>query len=124
MTVKAARRLRQNPTEAEKCLWALLRRRQIVDHRFRRQEPIGPYVVDFVCFEAKLVIEVAGGQHALQGDGDAKRGRWLECQGFRILRFWNNDVLSNRTGVAEQIATALRAPPTPTLPHKGNYILD
>src|SRR3989304_2670945 len=113
MAPSTTQRLRRNPTEAEKCLWALLRRKQIADHRFRRQAPIGLYVVDFVCFEAKLVIEVDGGQHALRGDRDAKRSQWLELQGFRILRFWNSDVLNNRTGVAEQIARALRVPPTP-----------
>ncbi len=113
MASTTARRLRQTPTDAEQRLWSQLRRRQIEGARFRRQAPIGSYVVDFVCFDAKLVIEVDGGQHAKQQDRDSRRTAWLETQGFRVLRFWNHEVLGNIEGVAEIIAGALRASPLP-----------
>ncbi len=120
MASPTARRLRQYPTDAEQRLWSRLRQRQIEGARFRRQAPIGPYVVDFVCFGARLVIEVDGGQHAQQQDRDAQRTTWLEAQGFRVLRFWNHEVLGNIEGVAETIAGALRAPPLPgPAPHGG-----
>ncbi len=119
MASATARRLRKTPTDAETRLWSVLRRRQIEAARFRRQAPIGLYVVDFVCFDAKLVIEVDGGQHARQQDRDAARTAWLESQGFRVLRFWNNEVLRNIEGVAEQIAGALRASPHPGPPPQG-----
>ena len=113
MAPPAARRLRANPTEAERRLWALLRRRQLEGLRFRRQAPIGPYIVDFVCYSEKLVIEVDGGQHAVQVDRDTARTRWLESQGFRVLRFWNNDVLGNSEAVFESIRQALPNTPPP-----------
>ena len=104
-----ARTLRSNLTDAEKALWARLRERQVEGARFRRQAPIGPWVVDFFCAEQKLVIEVDGGQHALQTARDEQRTRWLEQQGqLRVLRLWNNDVLENVEGVVETIAAALR----------------
>src|SRR5262245_61709312 len=83
-------------------------------HKFVRQEPIGPYVVDFVCRERRLIIEVDGGQHATDGR-DAVRDRWLNDHRYRVLRFWNNDVLGNIDRVLETIATALQAetPPHP-----------
>ncbi|MDD9876157.1 MAG: DUF559 domain-containing protein, partial [Magnetovibrio sp.] len=99
MSSKTARRLRQNPTEAEKSLWARLRNRQLAGHRFRRQAPIGRYVVDFVCHEAKLIVEIDGGQHAAQADADTKRTEWLKGEGFRVIRFWNNEMLENLDGV-------------------------
>lgn len=100
-----ARRLRGAPTEAEKRLWSRLRGKQMGGIRFRRQHPIGPYVVDFFCAEAKLVIEADGGQHA--EDGPA-RTAWLEACGYRVIRFWNNDILSNTDGVLLLIIQALR----------------
>jgi len=103
----AARRLRKNPTEVEKRLWSRLRGKQLDGFRFRRQSPIGPYVVDFVCPAAKLVVEVDGGQHS--ETADAERAGWLESNGYRVIRFWNNDVLENMDGVIEEIVRVLRA---------------
>ena len=101
-----ARRLRKNSTDAERALWRQLRAARLNGHKFRRQVPIGWYVVDFVCFETRLVVEVDGGQHAEQQRRDAQRTVWLEAQGFRVLRFWNNEVLGNMEGVKEVIARA------------------
>ena len=91
MLVAIARRLRRNPTDAEKRLWSKLRHKQLSGHRFRRQVPIGPYIVDFACLGARLIVEVDGGQHANQIERDNARTAWLGGQGFRVLRFWNND---------------------------------
>jgi len=113
MVSKNARKLRSNPTEAEKRLWSILRRRQIDDCRFRRQAPIGPYIVDFVCFERRLVIEVDGGQHASQADRDAAREARLANDGFQTLRFWNNEVLENIEGVRDRIERKLLETDTP-----------
>jgi len=82
--------------------------RQVDGLRFRRQAPIGRYIVDFVCFEQRLIIEIDGGQHADRTGQDAARTRWLEGEGFRVIRFWNNDVLDNTEGVVESIRLALR----------------
>jgi very-short-patch-repair endonuclease len=103
-----ARRLRREPTEAEKRLWRLLARRQIKGCKFRRQHPIGPYIVDFVCLERNLVVEVDGGQHALES---AERQEWLETEGYRVLRFWNNEILENLEGVHRRIVQALESLP-------------
>jgi ATP-dependent helicase HrpA/adenine-specific DNA-methyltransferase len=100
-----ARALRQNPTDAESRLWRHLRGKQMEGIRFRRQQPIGPYIVDFFCAEARLIVEVDGGQHAEDSD---TRTRWLEARGYRVIRFWNNDVLSNTEGVLTMILRALR----------------
>jgi len=108
MASNHARSLRQNPTDAEMRLWSKLRRKQIDDHRFRRQVPIGPYIADFVCLEQRLVIEVDGGQHS-ESVKDDIRTAWLGRQGFRVLRFWNNDVLGNTEGVLTVIAQHLAA---------------
>jgi len=101
-----ARRLRQNMTDAERALWRLLRQRQIKGLRFRRQVPIDHYIVDFACLEVRLVVEVDGGQHS-DSEADRKRDSNLHSQGFRVLRFWNNDVLSNPDGVCRTIIDAL-----------------
>jgi very-short-patch-repair endonuclease len=111
---KRARRLRVNATDAERKLWNRLRARSINNCKFVRQEPIGRYVVDFVCREQRLVIEVDGGQHA-SSPRDAKRERWLIDHHYRVMRFWNNDVLTNINGVLETIADALvQAPVSPS----------
>jgi len=102
-----ARELRKNPTDAERKLWSHLRRRQIGGHKFRRQLPLGPYFVDFVCLDKKLVVEVDGGQHNEQVNYDVKRTEWLEAQRFRVLRFWNNEVLKEIEIVKEVIEEAL-----------------
>jgi primosomal protein N' (replication factor Y) len=100
-----ARRLRRYTTEAERLLWDALRKDQL-GWRFRRQHPIPPYVVDFACVEARLVIEADGGQHGRPGDHNV-RDNALRRGGWRILRFWNNDILENRAGVLESIAVTL-----------------
>ena len=107
VNTKSARALRKNLTEAEQRLWQQLKRRQIATVKFRRQQPIGPFIVDFVCFEHRLIVEVDGGQHAQQVPYDEKRSRWLEAQGYRVLRFWNNDVLANTEAVAQSILEAV-----------------
>jgi len=101
-----SRRLRRDATDAERRLWYRLRSRQIGGAKFVRQDPIGPYVVDFVCRERRLIIEVDGGQHATD-KRDAVRDHWLAERGYRVLRFWNNDVLANTDGVIESILAAL-----------------
>ena len=121
MADQRARRLRRNPTDAERKLWSLLRRKQLSGYRFRRQVPIGPYVVDFACLAAHLVIEVDGGQHALSVDRDQRRTAWLESRGYKVVRFWNNDVLENPDGVLQTILRVLgdKTPPHPIPPPPG-----
>ncbi len=114
-----ARELRNDPTEAEKHLWHELRRWNL-GIKFRRQVIIGRYIVDFVCYEKKLIIEVDGGQHA-ENRRDKIRDQWLIDQGFKILRFWNNEVLGNLEGVIEKIIEHLESP-LPYPPHKGEGI--
>ena len=100
------RRLRRNLTDAERKLWFELRDRRLRSFKFVRQEPIGPYVADFVCRECSLVVEVDGGQHA-DNSHDAARHRFLRSEGYRILRFWNTDMLQNREGVLLAILNEL-----------------
>ncbi|MDA1324213.1 MAG: endonuclease domain-containing protein [Proteobacteria bacterium] len=107
MVSKTARRLRKTPTDAEIRLWSRLRYQQLDGRRFRRQHPMGRYVVDFVCLAEKLIIEVDGGQHAIPSANEDARTLFLEKEGFRIVRFWNNDVLANTDGVLEAIREAL-----------------
>jgi len=106
-----ARRLRREMTEAEKRIWYLLRRRQFGGLNFRRQAPIEPYIVDFACLSIRLVIELDGGQHGANAEKDAKRTAWLESQGYRVLRFWNNEVFENLDGVLHKISAACGALP-------------
>jgi very-short-patch-repair endonuclease len=122
MSVEKAKGLRGRMTEAERRLWYRLRAHRFAGVKFKRQVPIGRYVVDSVCFDHSLSIEVDGGQHATSLN-DRSRTQWLEGEGFRVLRFWNNDVLGNLPGVLETVASALsrspslvalRAPPSPT----------
>jgi len=107
MFTTRARKLRNNPTEVEHLLWQHLRLRQLGGYKFRRQQPLGPYVVDFICLEKRLVVEVDGGQHNQQTDYEAERSSWLETQGFHVLRFWNYDILQSTDAVKETIAKAL-----------------
>ncbi|HZS64218.1 MAG TPA: DUF559 domain-containing protein [Xanthobacteraceae bacterium] len=108
-----ARALRRNATHAERHLWNRRRSRSLHDFKFVRQEPIGPYVVDFLYRARRQIMEIDGGQHA-ENRRDAMRDRWLTEHRYRILRFWNNDVLTNTAGVLEVIGTALaEAPPHP-----------
>jgi very-short-patch-repair endonuclease len=107
-----ARRMRAEPTDAERVLWQRLRHDiKLVDSHFRRQAAIGPFIVDFASRKARLVIEFDGGQHDWQQAADASRTRRIEAAGYRVLRFWNNDVLENLDGVLHEIQCAL--PPTP-----------
>ena len=108
-----ARTLRKESTNAEQYLWRKLRSRGLRGYKFVRQEAIGPYFVDFVCREHQLIVEVDGGQHA-ESQRDAVRDAWLADRGYRILRFWNNDVLANIEGVWEAISAAL---PEESAPH-------
>jgi very-short-patch-repair endonuclease len=106
-----ARELRNNPTDAERVLWGQLRLWQLDGYKFRRQQPLGRYIVDFVCLEKRVVVEVDGGQHAEQATLDAERDNWLRDEGFTVLRFWNHDVLKNIDAVKEQIYKALQNTP-------------
>ena len=109
---RVAKRLRHEMTDAERVLWREVRAHRFKGFKFKRQEPLGLYVVDFVCYEAKLIIELDGGQHAEQQEADAERTRWLESRGFRVVRFWNNDVLANIAGVMQAIEKEI-TPPSP-----------
>ena len=99
--------LRKNMTDAETLLWSHLRRKQMQAFKFRRQAPIGPYIADFVCIEAPLVIELDGGQHALGANHDDRRDAYMTARGYQVLRFWNNDIIENLDGVLETISLAL-----------------
>jgi very-short-patch-repair endonuclease len=101
-----ARQLRQNETEEEYHLWSDLRARRLNGHKFARQVPLGPYIVDFLCREHHLIVEVDGFQHA-DSSYDAKRTRWLNTQGYSVLRFWNQDISRQRRSVLETILAAL-----------------
>jgi very-short-patch-repair endonuclease len=103
-----ARALRNTATDAEQALWRYLRGRQLQGLKFRRQYPIAGYIADFACVEAKLVIELDGGQHTDQAPYDAERTRKIECNGFRVLRFWNDDVLLRTAEVLDEIIRRLR----------------
>jgi len=105
-----ARRLRRDQTDAEAKLWARLRTRQFCGLKFRRQHPIGPYVADFCCVERGLVVELDGGQHATQAEADQKRSIFLEQRGYRVLRFWDNEVLVSPDAALEQIVWDLNNP--------------
>ena len=104
-----AKQLRSNATEAEKLLWKHLRAKRFEGFKFKRQKPIGRYIVDFVCLEKRLVIEVDGGQHMDDETKDTSRTEWIEQQGYRVMRFWNNDVLSNIEGVLFVVEKELSA---------------
>ena len=115
--IRRARRLRNDPTEAEKRMWRLLRE-NFLEARFRRQAPIRHFIVDFASHRARLVIEVDGGQH--EASIDDPRAAIIESEGYHVLRFWNHEVLGNPDGVVTTIAAALPRPhPHPTLPHRG-----
>jgi adenine-specific DNA-methyltransferase len=103
-----ARALREAPTDAESLLWYHLRDRRLANHKFRRRRSIGPYFADFACLEAKLIIELDGGQHVEASAYDENRTRFMEAQGYRVLRFWNNEVLTQTDAVRERILQALQ----------------
>jgi len=97
-----ARSLRQRSTDAERVLWHHLRNRHLAGAKFRRQHPIGRFVVDFLCLELGLIVELDGGQH-LDSEADKQRDDWLNKEGYRVLRFWNNEVLKNTNAVLERV---------------------
>ena len=102
-----ARNLRNVPTDAERLLWQPLRKRQMLGYKFRRQQVFEHYIVDFVCIEAKLIIELDGGQHAEQQQADAQRTEYLERFGYQVMRFWNHQVFMELEAVKEEIAQYL-----------------
>ena len=108
-----AKKLRKDSTDTEKLLWRYLRAKQISGLKFRRQEPIGKYIVDFVCFENRVLIECDGGQHMLQKDKDDQRDRWFIKQGFRVLRFWDNEILQQTKDVLKKIYEECIRTPSP-----------
>jgi very-short-patch-repair endonuclease len=119
---KLARELRKNITDKERLLWSELRGKQFGGFKFRKQAPIGEFIVDFVCFDRKVIVELDGDQHAVSVEADKKRSEWLRSQGFRVLRFWNHEVVEDADMVMEAIWLALQMPPTLTLPHMGGHM--
>jgi len=115
-TQRFAKQLRSQTTDAERHLWHYLRRRNIGNYRFRRQVPIGRYIVDFACFEAKLIVELDGGQHCQQPGYDRQRDTWIEAKGFRVLRFWDDQVFQETAAVLDVIFVALASALSLTLP--------
>ncbi|MCW2364955.1 very-short-patch-repair endonuclease [Sphingobium sp. B7D2B] len=121
--------MRRDLTDAERLLWKALRRGQL-GLKFRRQQPIGPFIADFVCPERRLILEVDGGQHA-ESPSDAARTAWLNERGYIVLRFWNHDIQTNLQGTLEAISAALKTPHPPTAarrappsPSRGEGIMD
>jgi very-short-patch-repair endonuclease len=108
-----AKALRSNQTEVEQRLWYHLRAHRFMDLKFKRQKPIGRYIVDFVCMERMLIIEIDGGQHSEQVEYDQLRDVWLIGQGYTVLRFWNHDVMQQLEGVLEQIRLTVIPEPSP-----------
>jgi very-short-patch-repair endonuclease len=102
-----ARRLRKESTDAERWLWQRLRNRELLGWKFRRQHPIGSYIVDFVCIEKRIIVELDGSQHAENQEADRVRSEYLEEKGYLVLRFWNNDVLIEGEGVLNTILSHL-----------------
>src|SRR5579872_611501 len=106
-----ARRLRRSQSDAEYALWFQLRRRRFLGLKFRRQHPMGPYIVDFCCVDKKLIVEVDGSQHLENADYDAQRTTFLKRDGYRVIRFWNHEALTEMDGVLEKLAQFLAAAP-------------
>lgn len=126
--VAAARKLRRTSTDMERKLWHRIRDKQIEAFRFRRQRPIGKYIVDFICLEAKLIVELDGGQHAESVLPDEKRTVFLESLGYHVVRFWNNEVLENMDGVLARIREHLlglhQPHPSPPLGRGGSRLYE
>jgi len=111
---RKARVLRKNQTDAESLLWYHLRDRRLSGNKFRRQHPIGAFIADFVCTERGLVVELDGGQHALQGKEDSRRSAYLKSKGYRVVRFWDHDVLKDTQAVLEVILRIIEESDTPS----------
>ncbi len=109
-----AKTLRRHQTGAEGVFWYNVRARRLAGSKFRRQYPVGPFIADFVCLEAKLIVELDGGQHAVRQDYDRSRDAVLESKGFRVMRVWNNDLLTNRDGVMDTVVRELQSVDTPS----------
>lgn len=109
-----AKTLRTNQTEAEQRLWYHLRAHRFMDLKFKRQKPMGRFIVDFVCVERQLIIEIDGGQHAEQAGYDQHRDAWLRGQGYTVLRFWNHEVMQQLEEVLEQIRSTIALSPSPS----------
>ena len=128
MPSQSARALRKRMTDAERLLWRHLRNRELGGWKFRRQYPVGPFIVDFICVEKNVVIEVDGGQHAENEELDTQRSAYLNKMGYRVLRFWNNEVLQETEAVLEAIFAILASgkqnspspQPSPPLGERGN----
>ncbi len=119
-----ARTLRRNMTDTEQRLWYHLRAHRFQACKFKRQKPLGPYIVDFVCMEHRLVIELDGGQHSENVPYDQRRDAWLHRQGFTVLRFWNNQIMQTLPAVLDAIAGALDQAPTPSPPAPFDFAQD
>lgn len=113
MNINRSRELRKNMTDAEKKLWYHLRNRQFEGLKFRRQHQIRNYIVDFICLEKKIVIEVDGSQHIENTTYDSKRTKWLERQGFKVIRVWNNNVLNQIEFVLDMLYQEIQNSPSP-----------
>lgn len=105
-----ARRMRHEPTDAERKFWFAVRAHGFGGHKFKRQYPIGPYIADFVCLESHLIIELDGGQHSQQAGYDAERTAYLQTRGFRVLRYWNDEFLRHQADILEDVWRALKSP--------------
>jgi len=119
--IPLAKNLRKRTTDTEQILWRHLRAKRFGGFKFRRQQPIGTYIVDFVCFEKKIIVELDGGQHTLPAEmqNDRRREQWFGAQGYKVLRFWDNEVLANTRGVLEVIWThCSNHPPLNPLPSR------
>ena len=117
---QTAKELRRNSTDAERLLWRHLKAKQFEGHKFRRQEQIGRFIVDFVCYEKKIIVEADGSQHAMEKEKDEERTEWLNSQGFMVLRFWNHEILTNIEGVLGVVKNrCLETPLSPALSHRG-----
>ena len=118
-----AKRLRRDETDAERKLWMHLRDRQMNGFKFRRQQPIGRYIVDFFCPEQRLVVELDGGHHTAQIEADQRRTEFLTKAGYRVLRFWDNEVLSDTEAVLQKIVEELNHPSPPPSPSRGEGVV-
>jgi len=109
-----AKTLRTHQTDAEQRIWYHLRAYRFMGYKFKRQKPVGRYIVDFVCVERRLIVEIDGGQHAEQAEYDQHRDAWLRSQGYTVLRYWNNEVMQQLEGVLEQIRLTITLSPGPS----------